>query len=404
MNDAEEIAENVIGFEPLLDSMYKCKKGVIWKDSVAHYYLNGIEETLKLEKQLREGTYKARKPVCFKVTHPKERDIVSISFRDRVYQRSLNDNAIYPQMSKGFIYDNMACQKGKGTDKARNRLKAFLQKYYRKHGTDGYVLQCDISGYYPNMKHEVALETFKKKLDGWTYEKTETVLNEQYDGDTGYNPGSQMVQIAGISVLDELDHYIKEVLRIKYYIRYMDDFILIHESEEYLNNIAYMDAAAWDKYAAGEAGAKQEEKERPNGTPTGTTLELVYGVMTKQYGDGDARKAAMGSRYDEVQNMINHICSASATTLVEETKAGNYGNGTIRKTVLGDRYDEVQKIINGGSATKKQSRSYTVKKNDNLTKIAKTYGTTVNAIVQKNKKKYPKITANFICVGWVLEV
>lgn len=235
MNDAEEIAENVIGFEPLLNSMYKCKKGVIWKDSVAHYYLNGIEETLKLEKQLREGTYKARKPVCFKVTHPKERDIVSISFRDRVYQRSLNDNAIYPQMSKGFIYDNMACQKGKGTDKARNRLKAFLQKYYRKHGTDGYVLQCDISGYYPNMKHEVALETFKKKLDGWTYEKTETVLNEQYDGDTGYNPGSQMVQIVGISVLDELDHYIKEVLRIKYYIRYMDDFILIHESEEYLN-------------------------------------------------------------------------------------------------------------------------------------------------------------------------
>ena len=138
-------------------------------------------------------------------------------------------------MSKGFIYDNMACQKGKGTDKARNRLKAFLQKYYRKHGTDGYVLQCDISGYYPNMRHEVALETFKKKLDGWTYEKTETVLNEQYDGDTGYNPGSQMVQIAGISVLDELDHYIKGVLRIKYYIRYMDDFILIHESEEYLN-------------------------------------------------------------------------------------------------------------------------------------------------------------------------
>lgn len=169
-------------------------------------------------------------------------------------------------------------------------------------------------------------------------------------------------------------------------------------------NIAYMDAAAWDKYAAGEAGAKQEEKEQPNGTPTGTTLELVYGVMTKQYGDGDARKAALGNRYDEVQNMINHINSASAATLAEETKAGKYGNDPIRKAVLGNRYDEVQEIINGGSVTKKQSRSYTVKKNDNLTKIAKTYGTTVNTIVQKNKKKYPKITANFICVGWVLEV
>ena len=171
-----------------------------------------------------------------------------------------------------------------------------------------------------------------------------------------------------------------------------------------IKNIAYMDAVAWDKYAAGEAGAKQEEKEQPNGAPTGTTLELVYGVMKKQYGDGDARKAVLGSRYDEVQNMINHIYSAPAATLAEETKAGKYGNDPIRKTVLGDRYDEVQKIINSGSVTKKQSRSYTVKKNDNLTKIAKTYGTTVNAIVQKNKKKYPKITANFICTGWVLEV
>lgn len=234
MNDAETVAENVIGFEALWDSMYKCKKGVVWKDSVAHYYLNGIEETLKLEEQLKTGKYKARKPVCFKVTHPKERDIVSIAFRDRVYQRSLNDNSIYPQMSKSFIYDNMACQKGKGTDKARERLKAQLQRHYRKHGTKGAVLQCDIKGYYPNMKHEVALNKLKRGLDPWTYERTKAVLEEQYEGDTGYNPGSQMVQIAGISVPDDLDHYIKEQLHIKEYERYMDDFILIHEDEEYL--------------------------------------------------------------------------------------------------------------------------------------------------------------------------
>ncbi len=236
MNDAGKIAENVIGFEALENSMSKCKKGVIWKDSVAHYCLNSIEENLKLEKQLKSGTYKARKPVCFKVTHPKERDIVSISFRDRIYQRSLNDNSIYPQMSRGFIYDNMACQKGKGTDKARERLKAQMQRHYRKHGLNGYVLKCDIKGYYPNMRHDVALGKFKKKLDTWTYERTKQVLTEQYSGEIGYNPGSQMVQIAGISVLDDLDHYIKEELRIKAYERYMDDFILIHESEEYLEH------------------------------------------------------------------------------------------------------------------------------------------------------------------------
>jgi RNA-directed DNA polymerase len=58
----DEIRESVIGFEALYDSMMKCKKGVLWKNQPAHYYLNGIEETLKLNEQLKDGTYKPRKP------------------------------------------------------------------------------------------------------------------------------------------------------------------------------------------------------------------------------------------------------------------------------------------------------------------------------------------------------
>lgn len=218
----------------MYESMAKCRSGVIWKDSVARYCLHGIEETLKLERQLKDGTYKAARPVAFKIMHPKERDIVSIVFRDRVYQRSHNDNVLYPVMVKSFIRDNCACQKGKGTDDARARFKMHLQKQYRRSGMDFYILQCDIKGYYPNMRHDVVLDMFRKKLDPWSYEACEAVLTEQYGGETGYNPGSQMVQIAGISVLDPLDHFIKERLRIKHYLRYMDDFILMHESAEYL--------------------------------------------------------------------------------------------------------------------------------------------------------------------------
>ena len=66
------------------------------------------------------------------------------------------------------------------------------------------------------------------------YKRAEAVLEDQYEGDVGYNPGSQMIQIAGISVLDELDHFIKEQLGIKRYLRYMDDFLLMHEDLEYL--------------------------------------------------------------------------------------------------------------------------------------------------------------------------
>lgn len=227
--------EEIIGFEALYESAMKCKKGVIWKDSVAHYILNIIEETIKLEEQLKSGTYRPRPLKPFTVDScGKKRVVMGVAFRDRVYQRSLNDNAIYPAMVKGFIYDNGACQKNKGTNFSRDRLACFLHRYYRKHGTEGYVLQCDIKGYYPNMRHDVVEQVFKKRLEPEVYARACEIMRQQYLGDVGFLPGSQMIQIAGISVLDGLDHFIKERLRIKHYIRYMDDFILIHEDKGYL--------------------------------------------------------------------------------------------------------------------------------------------------------------------------
>ena len=224
----------VIGFDALYESMQKCRKGVMWKDSVASFSLNGVERTMKLCKDLHDGTYKARPPVHFQITSPKPREIASISFRDRVFQRSLNDNAVYPVMSSSFIYDNFACQKGKGTDAARNRLKEFLHKHYRKHGHEGYVAQFDIHGYYPNMSHEVTENLFDEMLTSDISSLVTRILREQYEGDKGYNPGSQLIQIAGISILDKFDHFVKEQLHAKLYIRYMDDFLIISHDKEYL--------------------------------------------------------------------------------------------------------------------------------------------------------------------------
>ena len=210
MND-----EEIIGYDALYESMEKCRLGVLWKDSVAHFVLNAPEEVLKLERELKTGTYKPRQPKNFTITFPKRREISSIPFRDRVYQRSLNDNVLYPVMTKSFIFDNWACQKGKGTDRARDRLKEFMRKFYRHHGTAGYVAQFDIHGYYPNMDHEYIEGMFRRKLDPSSYQRVLDVLHHQYPGGKGYNPGSQMIQIAGISALDDLDHYIKEQLHVR---------------------------------------------------------------------------------------------------------------------------------------------------------------------------------------------
>lgn len=202
----------------------------MWKPSAKSFILNDIENIYRMEKKLKEGTWKNGKPKEIKITYPKKRDGLSISFKDRVYQRSINDNALYPAMASAFILDNCACQTGKGPDFARKRLKKHLWNFYRNYGLDGYVLQTDIHGYYPNMRHDAVKACFKKRLDPEVFQMVCEVLDAQYEGGIGYNPGSQMVQIAGISVLDGLDHYIKEQLHVRHYIRYMDDSIHLYHS------------------------------------------------------------------------------------------------------------------------------------------------------------------------------
>ena len=102
-------------------------------------------------------------------------------------------------------------------------------------------------------------------------------------------------------------------------------------------------------------------------------------------------------------NVINHIASASVSTLASETWQGKYGNGDLRKVVLGSRYDEVMKAINGKATTvaKPAAVYYTVKSGDTLSAIASRNGTTIQNIMLLNSIiKNP----NFICAGWKLRV
>ena len=169
-------------------------------------------------------------------------------------------------------------------------------------------------------------------------------------------------------------------------------------------NIAYMDANGWKSYAGAKSGtvSKPAASTPQQTTPNGSTLDLVYNTMLDKFGKGDARKVALGLRYDEVQSEINHIATAPASVLAEETKTGRYGNDPVRKTVLGSRYEEVQKIINGGKTTGSNSGAvyYTVKSGDTLSAIASKYGTTYQKIAQINGISNP----NKIYVGQKIRV
>ena len=213
-------------------------------------------------------------------------------------------------------------------------------------------------------------------------------------------------------------------------------------------NKFYGDRNAWLKYCnpdgAHEDTGGSTTPSQP-ASPTGSTLDLVVGVMQGEYGNGDARKAALGSRHDEVQDMINHISSASASTLASEVKSGKYGNGETRKIALGSRYDEVQKIVNGssksvsaiadeviagkwgngndrknklqaagydynavqaevnkklGSGSGSSAQYYTIQSGDTLSEIAQEYGTSVSQLQSWNGIK----NANVIYAGTKIRV
>ena len=229
--------ELVYGFEMLLKSAQKCKRGVMWKARTMSIMNNLLENIYNLTIKLQNNTYKCKKPAIFTIKYPKEREILSINFLDRIYQRSLNDLALYPAMSKSFIKGNCACQINKGTTFAIELLKEYMHRAYRKYKSNKFsALKIDIKSYYKNINHQVALDIFRRYLSDWLYKEVEEILKAQYKNNIGFNPGSQMVQIAGISILSPIDHFIKERLRIKYYIRYMDDFILLHHDKDYLKH------------------------------------------------------------------------------------------------------------------------------------------------------------------------
>ena len=232
------IKEEVCSFESLYKAMRHCKKNVMWKDSTAGFVKNGLSNCVDLHDDLASGKYTIGKYAVFTITEPKERSIVSTRIRDRTFQRSLCDHYLTEALSKSFIYDNCACQVGKGTDFARKRLKVHLQKFYRKHGLNGYVLKCDISNYFGSTSHAVAEAAVRKRAqDKWAADEAVRIINSFTQGDNpeiGMGLGSQVTQLVELAVLDDLDHYIKEQLHIKQYIRYMDDFLLFHEDKQYL--------------------------------------------------------------------------------------------------------------------------------------------------------------------------
>ena len=185
----------------------------------------------KVYQILESRSYIPGKPFIFKIYEPKERRIESQSMEDKLINHLVSRHILYPAILPCLIETNVASRKDKGTSAGRRYFDEYSRKCKVKYG-NYYVLKCDINKFF----HSINKEILKKKVSRRIKDKDalDIVFRIIDNEENGLGIGNMTSQVLAIFYLNDLDHYIKEELKIKYYIRYQDDFLLFHNSKEYL--------------------------------------------------------------------------------------------------------------------------------------------------------------------------
>jgi len=227
-----------------------------------------LEENLfHLRYEMQKGFYLPRPYTYFTLHDPKTRAIAAPDIRDRVVQHALV-SVIQPLFEKQFIHDSYACRTNKGTHFAAMRLKRFLMAARCQYGKDIpiYVLQCDIRKFFQSISWDILLIIIGKTVKCprtlnlvrtiVTTHQSATVpkqINDTqmslFDQVTSTNPSISVETRTGLPIgnltsqlfaniyLNQLDHFVRDRLRVRHYARYMDDFLIIHPDKEYLKDL-----------------------------------------------------------------------------------------------------------------------------------------------------------------------
>ncbi len=237
----------ITSFENLLLAARKAQKNKRLKPATALFNLNLEKELLSLQADLLEKNYHHGAYRDFQIHDPKKRLISAAPYRDRVVHHALC-NIIEPIFDRRFIHDSYACRIGKGTHAAMKRYSVFARK-------NKYVLKCDIRKYFQSIDQAVLLRIIKRTISCrdtlWLIEQIVSSRRDEggevyFKGDDIFTPyqrrrgipiGNLTSQFFANVYLDGFDHFVKEVLRCKYYIRYVDDFVVFEDSKAHLHEV-----------------------------------------------------------------------------------------------------------------------------------------------------------------------
>lgn len=247
-------------FEELLQAYYDCRRNKRCKNTALNFELNLERNLTQLYSELTNNTYTPGKSICFVVMHPKPREVWAAEFRDRIVHHLLY-NKIAPRFHAKFIADSCACIPGRGTLYAVKRLESKVRSITQNWQHPAYYLKCDLANFFVSINKNSLHQLLIKHIpEPYWQSLAELILfhDPRQHHEVRGNPENlkqvpQHKQLAsqpkhlGLPIgnlnsqffanvyLNELDQYIKHHIKAKHYVRYVDDFIILHANTQWLN-------------------------------------------------------------------------------------------------------------------------------------------------------------------------
>ena len=246
MKTYKHLYEKIYNRDNLTLAFLKARKGKTKRDYVIKFQENFVNNIKKLQEELKNLTYQPEPLKTFILRDPKTRKISKSAFQDRIVHHAIC-NIIEPIFDKIFIYDSCANRLGKGNlfglkrfdifkRKVSENGKIIRNKFSNQNYINGFCLKADIKHYFNEVNHEILIRAISKKIkDNQVIGLIRKVLkNGKVKDSTGMPLGNLTSQFFANIYLNELDYFVKHKLRAKYYIRYVDDFVILHKFREQL--------------------------------------------------------------------------------------------------------------------------------------------------------------------------
>ncbi len=222
---------NKLTYLKLLEAHDRAKQGKTNKKEVILFEMDLETNVMNLYRNLKNGTYKMGKYREFTIYEPKERIIKALPYVDRIVHQWYIEEFIKPFIVPKFVTSSFACLENKGTHAAVKTLQKYM-RLMKKKNPDYYVLKCDIKKYFYTINKNILFNIMKSYIsDKKLLQLTEIFIFDNNDV-KGIPIGNYTSQFFANIYLDKLDHLIKDKLRVKYYVRYMDDFVLLLNNKE----------------------------------------------------------------------------------------------------------------------------------------------------------------------------